>query len=83
MQLQNMKPYSSRPLAVAIISLSILFHSSSSQAQTSALAQKYDALINMITYAYVDSVDQEKISDDAIRHLLKELDPHTVYIPGE
>lgn len=49
----------------------------------SAQAQKMDALLNMINYAYVDTVDQTKMTDDAIRGLLKELDPHSVYIPAD
>jgi len=51
-------------------------------AQSSAQSQKLDALLNMISYAYVDTVNQEQITDDAIRQLLKELDPHSVYIPA-
>ena len=39
-------------------------------AQQNAQGQKIDALLNMITYAYVDTVDQKKITDDAIRALL-------------
>lgn len=46
-------------------------------------AQKIEALLNMITYAYVDSINENKITEDAIRSLLKELDPHSVYIPAE
>lgn len=53
------------------------------QAQGSSQAQKLDALLNMISYAYVDTVNQAKITDDAIRLLLKELDPHSVYIPAD
>lgn len=52
-------------------------------AQENPNVQKMDALLNMISYAYVDSVDQKKITEDAIRALLKELDPHSVYIPAE
>ncbi|MFN5346408.1 MAG: S41 family peptidase [Bacteroidota bacterium] len=52
-------------------------------AQISPTAEKLDALMSMINYAYVDSIDEKKISDDAIRNLLKELDPHSVYIPAE
>ncbi|MCE2846982.1 MAG: S41 family peptidase [Sphingobacteriales bacterium] len=53
------------------------------RAQTINQAEKIDALLNMVSYAYVDSVDQKKITEDAIRALLKELDPHSVYIPAE
>jgi carboxyl-terminal processing protease len=60
-----------------------LLHSSFKVSAQSSTAEKIDALLNMVTYAYVDSVDQKKISEDAIRALLKELDPHSVYIPAE
>ena len=69
-----------------ILSLTALFLSLSSYkslAQISPTAEKLDALMSMINYAYVDSIDEKKISDDAIRNLLKELDPHSVYIPAE
>lgn len=42
---------------------------------------KLDALLTVINYAYVDKVDNEKMVEDAIIGLLKELDPHSVYIP--
>jgi carboxyl-terminal processing protease len=69
-----------------ILSLTALFLSLSSYkslAQISPTAEKIDALMSMINYAYVDTIDEKKISDDAIRNLLKELDPHSVYIPAE
>ena len=54
-----------------------------SVAQNAAASQKFDALLNMVSYAYVDSVDQNKVTESAIRALLKELDPHSVYIPAD
>jgi carboxyl-terminal processing protease len=69
---------------VAILSLTFtLLFASITRAQTVTTAQKLDALIGMINYAYVDSIDEKKITEDAIRNLLKELDPHSVYIPAE
>jgi len=50
---------------------------------SSVHAQKIDALLSMIQYAYVDTVNEKKITEDAIRTILKELDPHSVYIPAE
>lgn len=44
---------------------------------------KFDNLLTIINYAYVDSVDNEQMVEDAIVGLLKELDPHSVYIPEE
>lgn len=52
-------------------------------AQDNGNARKLDALLNMINYAYVDTVDEKRITEDAIRAVLKELDPHSVYIPAE
>jgi carboxyl-terminal processing protease len=46
-------------------------------------AQKLDALLQMINYAYVDTVNNQKLTDDAIRSVLKDLDPHSVYIPAD
>lgn len=45
--------------------------------------QKFDALLQMIHYAYVDTVNEEQITEEAIRAALKELDPHSVYIPAK
>lgn len=52
-------------------------------AQLNPNSQKIEALLGMITYAYVDTVNEKKIVDDAIRTILKELDPHSQYIPAE
>lgn len=37
----------------------------------------------MINYAYVDTVNEKKLTEDAIRTILKDLDPHSAYIPAE
>ncbi|MEE4177427.1 MAG: S41 family peptidase [Bacteroides sp.] len=39
-------------------------------------------IINFIQEAYVDSVDREILTEDAIHSLLKNLDPHSAYIPA-
>ncbi|MDE6451299.1 MAG: PDZ domain-containing protein, partial [Odoribacter sp.] len=44
---------------------------------------KLDLILNMINYSYVDTVDAKKIEEDAIPQILKDLDPHTVYIPAK
>ena len=43
--------------------------------------KKLDKLLTVINYAYVDPVKNDKIVEDAIIGMLKELDPHSVYIP--
>ena len=44
---------------------------------------KLDLILNMINYSYVDTVDIHKIEENAIPHILSDLDPHTVYIPAK
>ncbi len=44
---------------------------------------KLDVIMNMINYSYVDTVDIKKLEEDAIPSLIKDLDPHTVYIPAK
>lgn len=43
---------------------------------------KLHAVINYISQEYVDSVNLDKIIEDAIPKVLEELDPHSVYIPA-
>lgn len=45
--------------------------------------QNIEALLQMIDYAYVDTVNKHKIAEDAVKAILKDLDPHSVYIPAE
>ncbi len=44
---------------------------------------KLNMIMNMINYSYVDSVDMNEIEENAIVQLIKDLDPHTVYIPAK
>ena len=44
-------------------------------------AQKMNRLMQYIRYYYVDSADFEKLVDKAIVEMLKQLDPHSVYVP--
>ncbi len=42
---------------------------------------KLSGVIQLILNDYVDTVSYEKLIDDAITNMLKELDPHSAYIP--
>jgi len=46
-------------------------------------AGKVGLIMNLIEENYVDSVDPKKIIEAAIPEMLKQLDPHTVYIPAK
>jgi carboxyl-terminal processing protease len=46
-------------------------------------ARKLDAMLQMISYAYVDTVNEDQLTEEAIKAMLKKLDPHSVYIPAK
>lgn len=46
-------------------------------------AEKLTALLYHIDHSYVDSVSTSELVDDAIRKMLSDLDPHSVYIPAD
>lgn len=48
-----------------------------------ATIEKFSTLLYYIENIYVDSVDSESLVEDAIRHMLEELDPHSTYIPAK
>ena len=55
-------------------------------AGTFSFAKKFNKLneiVGLINNKYVDSVDVNKIQEDAINDLLSELDPHSSYAPAE
>lgn len=46
-------------------------------------SNKLDAVLNLINTKYVEDVDTEEIVEKMIPDMLKELDPHSVYIPAK
>ncbi len=44
---------------------------------------KLNAIIDYISENYVDSLSRDKIIEKAIPELLKQLDPHSIYIPAQ
>lgn len=84
-----MKKYSYYiPLIVAIALVIGIFlgnklnrNTGSNYAQISKI-NKLDALIDLIQNAYVDSVSTDTLIEKTIPELLKNLDPHTTYIPA-
>jgi len=50
--------------------------------QSATLSQINDVL-KFVEYNYVDTIDTEDLVDDAIGEILKNLDPHSIYIPPE
>ncbi len=46
-------------------------------------SKKFETLLQYINYAYVDSTNESELVENAIVAVLKELDPHSVYIPAD
>ncbi|HHU27270.1 MAG TPA: S41 family peptidase [Bacteroidales bacterium] len=44
---------------------------------------KLDAVLNYIQESYVDTVDTHRLIEDALPHIIQELDPHSEYITAE
>jgi len=51
--------------------------------QVASKMNKLDAIVNLIQNAYVDSISTDSLIEKTIPQLLKNLDPHTTYIPAK
>ncbi len=71
--------YLHRNLFYILFGLILLFNQAVS-AQNGIQAKKFSRLLSLIEKQYVDSVDLENLVEKAIIAMLKELDPHSVYI---
>ena len=70
-------------ISIAVVACFLLFCSSSKAQQpnkTQLNAQKLGTTLYLIDNYYVDTVNIEKVAEDAIVAALKELDPHSAYI---
>ncbi len=74
-------------LIILILSITGLLFSTEGKTQVfkesedpRATYQKFESLLQLIDYAYVEDVDDAKIVEDAVINVLKELDPHSTYI---
>lgn len=72
-----------RKLFLPIFGIFILTTTLSAQIKLSKGAEKVGLIMYFIENYYVDQVEDKKLSEDAIRSLLKELDPHSSYISAE
>lgn len=76
-------PLPTRTLATLVATLLITGLPVMAQAPKPSPASKLEALLYHIDRMYVDTVDQDKLVEDAIVAMLEELDPHSIYIPKE
>jgi carboxyl-terminal processing protease len=72
-----------KPLLLVLVILSFIpatTHAQYRKSSDSAGVKKYTALMEMIRYAYVDTVNEPKLVEKAIIETLRDLDPHSSYI---
>ncbi|MGB0886918.1 MAG: S41 family peptidase [Vicingaceae bacterium] len=67
--------------SITLLTFLLIFQTGFSQYLQSDAIKKFDALFQLIDYAYVDTTNNNELVDQAIITVLKELDPHSVYIP--
>jgi len=77
------------PVLLAITMIAGIFignrltHNSGTNSGSVSKVNKLDAILDLIQNAYVDSVSTDSLIEKTIPQLLKNLDPHTVYIPAK
>ncbi|MCK9271193.1 MAG: S41 family peptidase [Bacteroidales bacterium] len=69
--------------ATAIFVLLSIPHVQAQTDEQRQAIQKFGTALQIINFAYVDSVDSPELVASAIKQMLKELDPHSAYISKE
>lgn len=75
------------PIALILLILGIIigmkFQNAVSDDKISSQVRKFNDALDVTTRYYVDDVDSQKLTEDAIKGMLDGLDPHSVYISAE
>lgn len=88
-EIKNTKQQIRLPLVLSIgLAAGILIGATFSDQKSSGTEvfkslQKFKEVLLHIDRMYVDEVDTDELVENAIEHMLDELDPHTVYIPAK
>ena len=69
-------------LALAV-NCSVTAQEEQSAAKSFEQLQKFNRFYRYLDATYVDQVDMEPLVEDAIRSMLEDLDPHSVYLDKE
>jgi len=81
--MRNLIPHSSERIFILLFAFLLIQSVSFSQGRRedpNSGLKKYNTAMQIIKYAYVDSVNESKLVEKAIIETLKELDPHSMYI---
>jgi carboxyl-terminal processing protease len=67
-------------LTLSIFAICLEFSYSQDQTQKSKNAQKFEEILTYVNKLYVDTVNDDQLTDAAIVAMLEKLDPHSTYI---
>jgi len=70
-------------LIIAGIFIGMKIQDAKSDDKVSAQVKKFSDALNITARYYVDNIDSQKLTEAAIRGMLSELDPHSVYISSD
>jgi len=76
----KLAPYSLIAFILLFISLNTSAQSKQKNADPKSTSLKFNTLMQLLNYYYVEDIDQPKLTEEAIVAVLQELDPHSVYI---
>jgi len=75
------------PICVILVGIGVFIgmqlNNAVSDDKTNAQVRKFSDALNITSRYYVDEVDSQKLTESAIKGMLEELDPHSVYISAE
>ena len=67
----------------SLLFFSLIFYPLLSRDTKDYTDKKFNSVLQSIDLNYIEKVDKDKLVEDAIKGMLKELDPHSVYISAE
>ncbi len=70
-------------ISILFISFTIGNSALAQRNETRQNVEKFSSLLQIINYYYVDSTSQNELTETAVVAMLKELDPHSVYLSKE
>ncbi|MDD5360878.1 MAG: S41 family peptidase [Ignavibacteria bacterium] len=75
------------PIFIVLITLSIIagmkIQTAISDDKVDEQVRKFKEVLNITSRYYVDNIDTQKLTESAIKGMLEELDPHSIYISSD
>lgn len=79
----NRLNYMKKGIVAIAIAVGVTFTASAQRTINSEAKLKFDDVLELVNNRYVDTVDQDRLIEDAIRGMMKDLDPHSEYYTAD